>query len=385
MSHQKNNAQVGEKLIQLIILVVIVFAVAFVAYTEYKNTLKETTNELNERIIKFHFETFNELSKIYLKDTQEQFIEEVKNNKELRSTFEDMLRLIKISTIQNLFVITRDSDQNYYFLLDSDTNPQTRASLLEPFNPLDDFWDSCYELQKPQVFHQKNSKDLWITIAYPIVENGHTVALIGADISQNLDVNIQTKLQNFSDFFLWIVVLSILWFTTLYISTLYFKRKVDEGYIDPLTNAYNRTYLYEILIKKLAREYQLFMIDIDFFKKVNDTYGHDAGDFVLREVARRLGKLIRDEDSLIRYGGEEFLIYTTQLNAQQCGKFAERLRENVKAEPIIYKNIECSVTISIGCNPYGSKNEVFEDVLKKADEALYMAKVSGRDCVKVAK
>ncbi len=363
----------------------IVFFVAFVSYTEYNNTLKETTEKLNARIIKFHFETFKELSKIYVKDTREHFIEEVKKNKALRSTFEDMLRLIKISTIQNLFVISRDSDQNYYFLLDSDTDPQTRATFLEPFNPLGNFWDRCYASQEPQVFHHKNSKDLWITIAYPIVENGHTVALIGADVSHNLDVNIQTKLQNFSDFFLWILVLSVLWFIALYVATLYFKRKMYEGYIDPLTTAYNRTYLYEILMKKLAREYQLFMIDIDFFKKVNDSYGHDAGDVVLREVAQRLDKLIRDEDSLIRYGGEEFLIYTTQLNSQQCIEFAERLRENIKAEPIRYKNIECSVTISIGCNPYGSKNEVFSDVLKKADEALYMAKVSGRDCVKVAK
>lgn len=384
MSHQKTNALVNKKLIQLIVLVLIIISVSFVSYKEYKNTLKETTNKLNEKIINFHFETFAALSKIYLKDTQNHFVQEVEKNRELRNNFEDMLRLIKISTIQNLFVITRDSDKNYSFLLDSDTNSTTRSNMSEPFNPLGDFWNKCYDLKKPQVFHHKNSKDLWITIAYPIVQNNRTVALIGADISHNLDVNIQTKLQNFSSFFLWMLFLSALWFIVLYLATLYFRKKVYEGYSDPLTEVYNRKYLYEILMKKLSREYQLFMVDIDFFKKVNDTYGHDAGDAILQEVSQRLNNLMRDEDSLIRYGGEEFLIYTTQLNPKQCSEFANRLRENVKEKPIVYKDILCEITVSIGCNPYGTKNESFTEILKKADEALYAAKVSGRDCVKVA-
>jgi diguanylate cyclase (GGDEF)-like protein len=292
-----------------------------------------------------------------------------------------MLRLIRISTVQNLFVISRDRDKNYYFLLDSDKNPKTRATLFEPFNPLGDFWNKCYKFKKPEIFHHKNSKDLWISIAYPIVENGKTVAIIGADISHKLDSNIQTKLQNFGNFFLWILFLGAVWFIILYFLTLYFRRKFYEGYIDPLTEIYNRKYLYEIVIKKLSRNYQLLMVDIDLFKKINDTYGHDAGDYILKEVAHRMSLLIREEDSLIRYGGEEFLIYTTKLTPKQSIDFAERLRESVKKEPIKYNGHECYITVSIGVNAYATDSVPFNNMLKEADEALYKAKVSGRDCV----
>ena len=385
LSHQKTSKKINKKIIQFIVLILIIISVSFVSYKEYKNTLKETTDKLNTKIINFHIETFSQLSQIYLKDTHKHFVKNVKKNSNLRNNFEDMLRLIRISSVQNLFVVTKDSDNNYCFLLDSDDDPRTRSNFLEPFNPLEDFWDKCYELKKPEVFYHKNSKELWVTIAYPIVENNQTVAILAADISYNLNLNMQTNLKNFSTFFLWILVLSALWFIALYILTLYFREKFYEGYDDPLTKINNRKYLYDILMKKLAREYQLFMVDIDFFKKVNDAYGHDAGDYILKEVSQRLYNLTRDEDSIIRYGGEEFLIYTTLLTPEKCVEFAERLRKNVKKEPIVYKDISCNITVSIGCNPYGSKNQVFADVLKKADKALYMAKQSGRDCVKTSK
>ena len=362
-----------------------VLSVSFIAYEIYKSTFNKTTNKLYEKMIEFHFETFAQLSKIYLKDTNNYFVQNIEKSLALRNNFEDMLRLIKISTVQHLFVVTKDSDQNYFFLLDSDTNSTVQADIYEPFNPLSDIWDKCYDLKKPQVFHHNNSKDLWITIAYPIVENNSTVALIGADISHALDVNIQIKLQNFGNFFIWILLLSICLLVILYMAIFYFRKKVYDGYIDPLTQLYNRRYLYEILMKKLSRKYQLFMVDIDFFKNVNDTYGHDAGDAILQEVANRLNALTRDEDSLIRFGGEEFLIYTTRLKPKQCVEFAERLRENIKEKPIHYKDIECKITVSIGCYPYGTKHKAFAEILKKADEALYLAKASGRDCVKVVK
>jgi diguanylate cyclase (GGDEF)-like protein len=178
--------------------------------------------------------------------------------------------------------------------------------------------------------------------------------------------------------------LSIALFALLYLLTLYFRRKYYDSYTDPLTKVYNRKYLYDIVLKKLSRSYQLFMVDIDFFKKVNDNYGHDTGDYVLKEVASRIESLIRDEDSLIRYGGEEFLIYTSTLSVEKSLDFAQRIRKKVKDEPIIYKGVVCHITVSIGINPYALKNESFDDMLIKADKALYEAKLLGRDCVEIA-
>ncbi|WP_297430905.1 diguanylate cyclase [Sulfurimonas sp.] len=340
---------------------------------------------MNEKVILFHFETFSALNKIYEKDTNKHFLEAVKKSRKLRESFEDMLRLIRISTIQNLFVIAKDKENNFYFLLDSDQNSKTRSNFMEPFEPLGNFWNDCYKYKKFQIFHHHNTKNLWITIAYPIIENNQTVAIIGADISRSLYANIQSNLGDFSNFFLWILLLSALWFVILYVLTLYFRKKAYEGYIDPLTQVYNRKYLYDIVLKKLSRNYQLFMLDIDFFKQVNDAYGHDTGDFVLQEVARRIQRFMRSEDSLIRYGGEEFLIYTRDLTPQKALEFAERIRGNIQSSPIVFNEISCHVTVSIGVNPYAEKEKPFQEMLKKADEALYEAKISGRDCVRLSK
>lgn len=371
------------RIIQFIVLVLIIISTSFIALDEYKHTMQETRDRLNEKIISLHLETFSELSNIFEKDTQGNFISTVQSKPHLRENFEDMLRLLRISTVENLFVVTRNKEGYYYFLLDSETKTQKRANINEPFNPLGDFWDNAYKYKKAQIFHHHDNKDLWISVAYPIIENDKTVAVIGADISNKLDINMQMNLKNFTGFFFWILILSALFFILFYVMTIYFRDKYYEGYKDPLTKVYNRKYLYDIIVKKLRRRYQLFMIDIDFFKKINDTYGHNAGDYILQEVASRIQLLIREEDSLIRYGGEEFLIYATQLNPKQCLEFAERIRKDIVEKPIIYKNIECSITVSIGINPLASNRENFNDMLKKADDALYEAKLSGRNCVKI--
>jgi len=371
--------------VQLGIIIVFILFVGSISYSKYNETLHETTKNLNEKIIDFHFETFKKLEKIFLRDTNHQFVQSVIEDKKIRSNFEDMMNLIRISTVQNLFVVAKDKNNEYYFLLDSERDKSKHANIFEPFDPLGNEWNKCYSTKESQLFYHTKNKDLWITIIYPIVENNQTVALIGADISHQLDINMKKKLQDFTQFFFWLMFLSIVFFAFLYLLTLYFRRKYYDSYTDALTRVYNRKYLYEIILKKLSRSYQLFMIDIDLFKDVNDTYGHVAGDYILQEVAKRIESLIRKEDSLIRYGGEEFLVYTTTLDPQECLEFAQRIRQKVKEEPIIYKDVVCHITVSIGINPYASRDEFFNDMFIKADKALYEAKLAGRDCVKMSK
>ncbi len=379
----QNNVKIlKNKILQFTLLIFLLISVSLLSYNEYKSIMNKTVTNLNEKIINFHIETFQKLSNTFLKKTNNEFIKKLSNDVNLQANFEDMMRLIRISTVQNLFVITRDDDNNnYYFLLDSETNTSLKANMFEPFNPLGDLWDRSYQSKQVEIFHHSKNNNLWITIACPIVEENKVIGLIGADISNALDVEMQTRLQSFTHFFLFMFALSVFWFIFLYVATLYSRDKVKEGYIDPLTHIYNRKYLYEIVLKKLPRNYQLFMLDIDFFKKVNDTYGHDLGDIVLQEVATRVAKLMRDEDILIRLGGEEFLIYTSRLSPEQCFIFAERIRESIAKDPVVHQNIICPVTISIGINPEAKNEANFDEMLKKADQALYKAKHSGRNCV----
>jgi diguanylate cyclase (GGDEF)-like protein len=347
--------------------------------------LQQSKDKLNEKIISYYFEIFEHTSELFLKDTKHNFIDNITDDKALRQKFEELLTLLRISIVQNLFVVTKDSDKNYYFLLDSETDPQKRSELYEPFSPQSDNWDISYKTQTPQIYKHRNNKNLWVSIVYPIVQNNKTVALFGADISYTLDNNIQMTLQSFRTFFIGITGISITWFIFLYFTTLYFRRKYHDGYRDPLTMIYNRRYLHDVLVKNLGRSYQLYMLDIDFFKKVNDTYGHDIGDIVLKEVTKRIENIMRNDDIFIRFGGEEFLIYTSDLNEKQSQLFAERMRVSILERPIIHGSITCTVTISIGVNPHAKNIYSFDKMLKHADAALYEAKSAGRNCVKVYK
>lgn len=122
----------------------------------------------------------------------------------------------------------------------------------------------------------------------------------------------------------------------------------------------------------------VIMADIDFFKKVNDTYGHLAGDEVLRQVSRCLESAVRDFDMVSRYGGEEFMVVLSQASPEIAMRVAERIRTRVKQARINYGGQFMSVTISQGITEV-KKNDTVNAVLQRADAALYLAKMQGRD------
>ena len=151
---------------------------------------------------------------------------------------------------------------------------------------------------------------------------------------------------------------------------------------DPLTKAYNRNILNSIKTTNLKSA--LVMIDIDHFKKVNDTYGHDVGDIILKELSSLVLNNIREQDMLIRLGGEEFLIILNNIDKKHILSKIEYLQNLIrKKEFDIGDNKKLKITVSIGVNltPYKSKNII--EAIKKADEALYFVKKHGRNNYKV--
>jgi diguanylate cyclase len=124
----------------------------------------------------------------------------------------------------------------------------------------------------------------------------------------------------------------------------------------------------------------MLMLDIDHFKRINDSYGHLAGDAVLRALAALLQKRMRPNDKLGRYGGEEFCAILVETNLQSAAKIANELRELIAAHPFVADKHEVNATISIGASTLqpGMKTE---DLYKRADEMLYQAKRTGRNKV----
>ncbi|MFA7323919.1 MAG: diguanylate cyclase [Candidatus Nanopelagicales bacterium] len=153
------------------------------------------------------------------------------------------------------------------------------------------------------------------------------------------------------------------------------------AHTDPLTNLSNRRALDE---QTPQGAYSVMSLDLDYFKLVNDTYGHEAGDVVLKRVADVLRSSVRDGDSLYRIGGEEFLVCAPGAQEAQALAIAERIRGSVKALDLTGLAPGGRMTISIGITSTdGSDWASFADVLKSADAALYASKAAGRDSITV--
>ena len=163
------------------------------------------------------------------------------------------------------------------------------------------------------------------------------------------------------------------------------SRLREQAIRDPLTNLFNRRYLEETLDRELARaareEYSvcLMMIDLDHFKRVNDTHGHDAGDQVLKAVASTLMQESRRGDFACRYGGEEFVIAMPNINMDVAYERAEALRNTLNSLKVPYGDDNLSVTISMGIACYPLNGQTRDLVLRAADQAMYAAKLAGRD------
>ncbi|NEU94596.1 diguanylate cyclase, partial [Bradyrhizobium uaiense] len=167
------------------------------------------------------------------------------------------------------------------------------------------------------------------------------------------------------------------------------QNSIEMAITDALTGLNNRRYM-ESHLATLAEQASirgkplaLMILDIDYFKAINDTYGHDAGDDVLREFAVRIRKSIRGIDLACRYGGEEFVIVMPETDLHVAGMVAERLRRSIAGEPFTVDKggKRITVTISIGLTTLERKGEQVSDVLKRADTALYRAKHDGRNRV----
>ena len=169
------------------------------------------------------------------------------------------------------------------------------------------------------------------------------------------------------------------------------EQTVEQAITDALTGLHNRRYMerhLETLVREAlrsGRNLSLLIADIDFFKQVNDTYGHDAGDEVLREFAERMRRNTRGIDLACRLGGEEFVIIMPDTEIDRAYQVGERLRACVAADPFpLAQDLAIRVTTSVGIATLEAMDDTPHTIFKRADQALYAAKRSGRNRVNAA-
>ncbi|MBS2039280.1 sensor domain-containing diguanylate cyclase [bacterium] len=168
-------------------------------------------------------------------------------------------------------------------------------------------------------------------------------------------------------------------------------RLYELSVLDGLTNIYNRRYLDQRLSQELAdsirheKPLTVALLDLDNFKKLNDGYGHQAGDQVLCELTGLLSQELRQHDVLARYGGEEFALILAGTSGPDGLHLGERLRALVESRDFFYKNQKLPVTISLGLATFPENGQDKMTLLRAADKALYRAKESGRNRVEASK
>jgi diguanylate cyclase (GGDEF)-like protein len=161
----------------------------------------------------------------------------------------------------------------------------------------------------------------------------------------------------------------------------------QQATTDPLTEIFNRRYFFEVAQQELERSQRykrplsIIIFDIDHFKKINDTYGHNAGDEVLRKLTEGCAESLRENDIFARYGGEEFVILLPETDSDRAEQMAERMRKSCAETPLDVGVATVNQTVSFGVANLNGEKIDLDELLLRADKALYQAKEAGRNRV----
>jgi len=172
-------------------------------------------------------------------------------------------------------------------------------------------------------------------------------------------------------------------------NALLYRAATQSALRDPLTDTGNRIAMDQTLQREIemsrrhSQPLSLLMLDIDHFKQINDTYGHSAGDEVLKAVAASIKSQLRNVDMVFRFGGEEFMILLSNTSREAAAMVGERLRFAAQAQDYVAEGKAIELTVSLGCSTL-LPGESAESLLRRADSALYVAKREGRNRLAMA-
>jgi len=320
------------------------------------------------------------------KDAQRVGLKELFKNERFREWLKDKMSIFLNDDVKYAYILYFDKNGKLRYL--ADFSKEEKARYWQSYNAVDDTVYKAVKENRTIVVKQRSYTDLWLTLIKPIKENNQVKGAFVIDFSISKLREIQSILDRIKEFILIVsgfIILSII--ISIY-QFIRYRKNLSKMYTDPLTNVYNRLFMYENLDLLKKYNYTTYIVDIDFFKRINDTYGHDVGDAVLKEVAKRLKKCIReDEDIIVRYGGEEFLIFVRSNPLSENYKvdvihLASRLKNEVSRNVIEYNGIKIKVTVSIGVAVCRDDVDI-EQAIKMADMALYKAKQNGRNRIEI--
>ncbi len=375
------------KYIYLLYLLLVMFGVTIFLYMKFDMVITITSKEFqNLKIAEMKREAQaieNILSKIL--PTNENIFSYIEQHEDIRKLLDEILSSFINKENRYVYIIYQDGRGNFRYLADGAPDEMEKGFFQQKFFPLQERkWKEAFENFTPKIFLQNKITNLWITMLYPLSLFKDIKAFLVVDLSTHAYRNIHsilTQLQNYLRYLLLFFVSIFILVTFLYF---FLYREYKKSYTDSLTGAYNRAYLEHIKNRVERENIAIGMIDLDYFKFINDLYGHAVGDEALKKIAKLIQRNIRKDDILIRYGGDEFLLLLNRCPDTDCKEVFRRIHALINKSALELKNgVKTNLGCSIGVNLVPAKETDFTEALKKADTQLYMAKHKGRNRIEI--
>lgn len=369
----------------LIFLLLLILSIFFIyVYNDIKTTKKDIYTRIeshqieqvstviknieNEFITSLNIKSHNDLLQAF---------KDIKN----REKYEDIISLILSANIKYAYILYKDDKDKFRFIVDA--SKIDKANFYQKFDVDIKEYKNVYSTKKTKIIKQKDIENLYITILNPIIINNEVIGIFSVDMTSNIQKTILNSIKPLETFFIILIIFIFLlmFMTIIQLFHYFFTRK--KIFTDSLTNIFNRNYLEEISSVLNLGHYSLAMLDLDKFKAINDTYGHKSGDYILSQASKVFKNSIRENDIIVRYGGEEFLLLINNRGDESTLDICKRLKHNISKEHFFYDEHEIKVTVSIGLHKHPHLEKNLQEAIKKADEVLYLAKKNGRNRIEI--
>ncbi|MGB5505815.1 MAG: bifunctional diguanylate cyclase/phosphodiesterase [Sulfurovum sp.] len=363
--------QYFDKFIFFLMVLLIIFAV-FLQITTVKSTEKLKQEEIEKAE-----QYASKIVKLIQLRTDNNIEFELTNDPQLREHINESLQAFLTKQYQYIFVLQKDPKGNYRFLLDGSVEEPEEYKTI--FFPQSKLFERVYETQKMQIIEQHEGvEQVWLSLVYPIINDNKTEALLVLDLSESYGeylndfnsplMNVVWMMQIFL-----IVSLHLL----IFLAYRYYKMR-KELIIDKLTSVYKKQYLHEFFDKNRIEDYNIMLLDIDEFKVVNQKFGYESGDTILKEFTRTLSSTLSSDTIIVRTGGAEFLIVSPQVG-DNIAEEAQKIFDVLKEKKYLIGNEIQYLTISMSAMSVPEKTTSIQNIERLLDEKLLEIKSKGKN------
>lgn len=299
------------------------------------------------------------------------------NNPQLREHLNEALHAFLTKQYQYIFVLQKDEKGYYRFLLDGAEEEQEEYKTI--FFPKSELYDRVYATQKMQIVQQyEGIKQIWLSLVYPIVNEGKTEALLVLDLSESYGKH----LHNFNSPLMTVVwmmqvFLLLSLFLLIFLAYKYYKMRKDL-IVDKLTSVYKKQYLEEFFNNKRIDNYHAMLIDIDEFKEINQKFGYEYGNIVLKQFAETLLSTLDSKAIAVRIGGSEFLVVTPK-EAGSLEEQAQKVFEVLKEKKYLIGNEVQHAAVSMSAMSIPEETMLMHNIERLLDEKLLEVKSKGKN------